>query len=333
MAEQEAKAVQGQKQAETEQRIRVAGLEAKAVKGENEAKARSPPTRPRSERQAEAQASRGVWPLASAARGRAPGRAPAGAWRGWTRSRSSSRKIEQTARSRSTPRPRRNGGAGSRAATADAILARYRRRPRASRRCWRPRPRATDQLKRLRRPAAVGAHAAADRAAPERGGRAGKAIQNLKIDKITVWDSGGRLGRRGGSRPPAFLKSLIGSLPRSTNSRSRPGSSSPATSARSPRWTRRRRPSAGSRPRSERLGPRAAGRIRCPCRRPSNRRIRPVRAAIRRDVGVELSGRSTGAREPGTPSSPSARSSCSPPRRGRRSPSATGRGSGSRRRS
>ena len=43
-----------------------------------------------------------------------------------------------------------------------------------------------------------------------------KAIQNLKIDKITVWDSGGGGNRRGLSRSGTtadFLSSLIGSLP------------------------------------------------------------------------------------------------------------------------
>jgi flotillin len=40
-----------------------------------------------------------------------------------------------------------------------------------------------------------------------------KAIQNLKIDKITVWE-GGRTGAVGGSGATAdFLSSLIGSLP------------------------------------------------------------------------------------------------------------------------
>ncbi|MDH3496560.1 MAG: flotillin family protein, partial [Gemmatimonadota bacterium] len=40
-----------------------------------------------------------------------------------------------------------------------------------------------------------------------------KAIQNLKIDKITVWE-GGRSGKAGNSGATAdFLSSLIGSLP------------------------------------------------------------------------------------------------------------------------
>ncbi len=39
-----------------------------------------------------------------------------------------------------------------------------------------------------------------------------KAIQNLKIDKITVWDSGGHDGGEGGTTV-GFLSSLIGSLP------------------------------------------------------------------------------------------------------------------------
>ncbi len=38
-----------------------------------------------------------------------------------------------------------------------------------------------------------------------------KAIQNLKIDKITVWDSGGNGGKRGATAE--FLSGLIGSLP------------------------------------------------------------------------------------------------------------------------
>ncbi len=39
-----------------------------------------------------------------------------------------------------------------------------------------------------------------------------KAIQNLKIDKITVWDSGGGNNDKGGTTA-GFLSSLIGSLP------------------------------------------------------------------------------------------------------------------------
>jgi flotillin len=42
-----------------------------------------------------------------------------------------------------------------------------------------------------------------------------EAIQNLKIDKITVWDSGGGDGNGNGCRGTTadFLSSLIGSLP------------------------------------------------------------------------------------------------------------------------
>jgi flotillin len=40
-----------------------------------------------------------------------------------------------------------------------------------------------------------------------------KAIQNLKIDRITVWDSGGGGGRGKGGTTADFLSSLIGSLP------------------------------------------------------------------------------------------------------------------------
>jgi flotillin len=39
-----------------------------------------------------------------------------------------------------------------------------------------------------------------------------KAIQNLKIDKITVWDSGGSGGKNRGATAD-FLSGLIGSLP------------------------------------------------------------------------------------------------------------------------
>ena len=39
-----------------------------------------------------------------------------------------------------------------------------------------------------------------------------KAIQNLKIDKITVWD-GNSNGAEGGSSTANFLKSMIGALP------------------------------------------------------------------------------------------------------------------------
>ena len=40
-----------------------------------------------------------------------------------------------------------------------------------------------------------------------------KAISNLKIDHVTVWDSGGGNGGKGGSSTANFLSSLIGSLP------------------------------------------------------------------------------------------------------------------------
>ena len=40
-----------------------------------------------------------------------------------------------------------------------------------------------------------------------------KAISNLKIDSVTVWDSGGGNGGNGGSSTANFLSSLIGSLP------------------------------------------------------------------------------------------------------------------------
>jgi flotillin len=39
-----------------------------------------------------------------------------------------------------------------------------------------------------------------------------EAIQNLKIDKITVWDAGGGAGGQGASTAK-FLSSLVGSLP------------------------------------------------------------------------------------------------------------------------
>ena len=40
-----------------------------------------------------------------------------------------------------------------------------------------------------------------------------KAIQNLKIDKITVWDGGHAPNGNGGGTTANFLSSLIGSLP------------------------------------------------------------------------------------------------------------------------
>ena len=40
-----------------------------------------------------------------------------------------------------------------------------------------------------------------------------KAISNLKIDQVTVWDSGGGNGPNGGSSTANFLSSLIGALP------------------------------------------------------------------------------------------------------------------------
>jgi flotillin len=40
-----------------------------------------------------------------------------------------------------------------------------------------------------------------------------KAIQNLKIDKITVWDSGGHGNGDGSGSTQQFLRGLIGALP------------------------------------------------------------------------------------------------------------------------
>jgi flotillin len=40
-----------------------------------------------------------------------------------------------------------------------------------------------------------------------------KAVQNLKIDKITVWDSGGSNGANGKGTTADFLSSMIGALP------------------------------------------------------------------------------------------------------------------------
>ena len=39
-----------------------------------------------------------------------------------------------------------------------------------------------------------------------------KAIQNLKIDKVTVWDSGAN-GQDGNGATAGFLRGLIGALP------------------------------------------------------------------------------------------------------------------------
>ena len=94
------------------------------------------------------------------------------------------------------------------------MLAKFVAEAEGTQRCWRPRPRGTRDWSRPAPGIRRSLDSAHDRAASYLGRRAGEAIQNLKIDKITVWDSGnGGRGSKHGGGTADFLSSLIGSLP------------------------------------------------------------------------------------------------------------------------
>jgi len=211
VAEQAALAVQGKKNADTEQRVRVASLEANAVKGENESSAMIADYQATlAERQADAKR-RGEVALANAARDVLQAQKEqelALLEKTQIAQQMIERKKVEIDAEAEAERIRRiaNG-------EADGVLARYKAEADGLRRVLDAKAGGYENLLKVcgERKDLAPALLLIEKL-PELVAEQVKAIQNLKIDKVTVWDSGASGGDAGGSTS-SFLRGLIGSLP------------------------------------------------------------------------------------------------------------------------
>jgi flotillin len=213
VAENVAQAEKGKKAAEADQRVFVQGQEAEAIKGENTARADIAQSNATlAVRQAEAQ-QRGevarlqaqaeiqkAHALSEAERLNAAEVVP----------QETERKKVEIAAEAEAERIRRHAKG-----EADAILMRYEAEARGIRQVLESKAAGYESLVRS---TGGDARAAATLLMIEKleeiVGKQVEAIQNLKIDKITVWDSGaGSAGNGHGSSTAQFLSSLVGSLP------------------------------------------------------------------------------------------------------------------------
>ncbi len=213
IAEQEALAVQGKKQAETDQRVRVAELEAGAVSGENESKAHIADYEATlAERRAAAQR-RGDVALAEAARDVLVAEKEQELARlekeEIAKEMIERKRIEIDADAEAEKRRRIAKG------DADAILARYLAEAEGVQKVLEAKAAGYGNLLAIcgDRKDIAPALLIIEKL-PELVAEQVKAIQNLKIDKITVWDSGnGQPGNGTSGSTAGFLRGLIGSLP------------------------------------------------------------------------------------------------------------------------
>jgi flotillin len=212
VAEQEAIAVQGKKQAEAEQRVRVASLEADAISGENESQAKIADYQATlEERQAEAKR-RGEVALAESQRDVLVAEKEAEVARlekaEVARQMVERTKIEIDAEAEAERRRRIARG------EADAVLAKYTAEAEGLRKVLEAKAGGYEQLLNIcgdRKE--IAPSLLIIEKLPELIAEQVKAIQNLKIDKITVWDSAGG-GAEGDSPSTArFLRGMIGALP------------------------------------------------------------------------------------------------------------------------
>ncbi len=209
MAEQKALTEQGQKQAEREKRVILAKLEAEAISGENDSKASIAEFNASlSERSADAirrgevarvKAERDVL-MAEKEKELARLEKEELAYREVEK-----KKVEIDAEAEAEQRRRIARG------EADAVLAKYNAEAEGVRRVLEAKAKGYEELFRVcgAEPHLVPTLMLVEKL-PELVDIQVKAIQNLKIDKITVWDSG---DRGGGGTTAGFLKSLMGSLP------------------------------------------------------------------------------------------------------------------------
>jgi flotillin len=212
VAEQQALAVQGKKQAEMEQRVRVAGLEADAVKGENESRANMADYEATlEERQADAKR-RGEVALANATKDVLLAEKEQELARlektQIAQQMIERKKIEIDAEAEAERQRRIAKGA------ADAVLAKYMAEAEGLRKVLDAKAAGYEHLigvcgeRKDLAPALL-----IIEKLPELVAEQVKAIQNLKIDKVTVWDSGANGGDGPGGSTSHFLRGLIGALP------------------------------------------------------------------------------------------------------------------------
>jgi flotillin len=214
VAAQQAIAVQGKKQAEAEQRIKVAELEANAVQGENTSRANIADYEATlEERQAEAKR-RGEVALANAARDVLTAE----------KDRELARLEKEQIAQQMIERKKIEIDADAEAerlrrvaqGEADAVLAKYKAEAEGVRKVLDAKAAGYENLVKVcgERPDLAPSLLIIEQL-PELVSEQVKAIQNLKIDKVTVWDSGanGGHGNGAGGATTHFLRGLIGSLP------------------------------------------------------------------------------------------------------------------------
>ena len=211
VAEQHARTAEGRKQAEAEQRIKVASFEANAVQGENESKASIADYEATlDERQADAKR-RGEIAMVNAQRDVLKAEALQEEARLEkeiiVKQQIERKQIEIDAEAEAERQRRIAKG------EADAILAKYQAEAEGVRAVLEAKASGYENLLKIcgERKDLAPTLLMVEKM-PELVREQVKAIQNLKIDKITVWDSGNGLGGDGSSTSN-FLRSLIGSLP------------------------------------------------------------------------------------------------------------------------
>lgn len=210
VAEQDAKTVEGTKEALASQRIRVAELEADAVKGENQSKAQIADYQATlSQREADAKR-RGEVAMAEAARDvlmAEKQREQAKLEKEQIVQQVIERKkVEIDAEAEAERRRRVAKG------EADAILAKYNAEAEGIQAVLEAKTKGYEGLLRVcGEQKQLAPTLLMVEKMPELVAEQVKAIQNLKIDKITVWDSG--QNGEADSSTSSFLRSLIGSLP------------------------------------------------------------------------------------------------------------------------
>ena len=215
IAEQQALTAQGKKQAESEQRVKVAEFEANAVQGENESKAQIAAYEATlAERRAEAKR-RGEVAMANAQRDVLEAEKEQEHAKlekeQVVQQTIERRKVEIDAEAEAEKRRRIAKG------EADATLARYMAEAEGIQKVLEAKAAGYENMIKIcgERTDLAPALLIIDKL-PELVAEQVKAIQNLKIDKITVWDSGtnGHDGTgNGGGSTSNFLRGLIGSLP------------------------------------------------------------------------------------------------------------------------
>ena len=211
VAKQSALAIQGEKQAEAERRVQVAQLEADAVKGENESKAEIVDyVATLAERQADAKR-RGDIALANASRDVLLAEKEEELARlektEIAKQMMERKKIEIDAEAEAERRRRIAKG------EADALLAKYLAEAEGTQKVLEAKATGYENLLKVcgdRKD--IAPSLLIIEKLPELVAEQVKAIQNLKIDKITVWDSGAQ-GDTGTGSTGNFLRGLIGSLP------------------------------------------------------------------------------------------------------------------------